>query len=501
MPMLHAVLIPKNDSGDEDTRPKGTLIQGITKDKRRQSDTGGMTKKLAPKPKPAHVTNTHGTECAICHISHDFEIPQHLMEALLHDRVVIFAGAGISTKTRPGFPYTFYDDIKAELKIDVKVNMSFSALMQKYCEAPDGRSRLIKDIRQRLYYIKSFPELYWHATRFHKALSTMYHIQTIVTTNWDDFFEQECAAIPFVTAQDYALWNADGRKVFKIHGSINNYGSIVATAQDYKRCLSDLQKGLLGATLKHLLGTKTIVYVGYSFGDEDLLRIHNFLRHEMGETLPHGYIITLDSHRDAHFGKLGLTPIKTDATHFLEIIKQHLVADGQMISDERFEAIPVTLMLTEKLHESLWENIDPIRYPTMIYCASYQDGLIHCFERMVAMIKTGEYSHACRIYDLVEHYRNSMKRKVKAKKYFDVAYIEGYMNGLSYLLLDNEGRKLLPFYYVYGEDTQPRDERHLKRMLRAGMKKRRGAYKHALGIIKRNHVRKGLAFHHTPFLL
>lgn len=82
-----------------------------------------------------------------------------------------------------------------------------------------------------------------------------------MTTNWDDYFERECGAIPIVTAEDFAFYNLAGRKVFKIHGSISNYGSIIATAEDYTRCYNNLKTGLIGSHLKSLLATTAVVGV------------------------------------------------------------------------------------------------------------------------------------------------------------------------------------------------------------------------------------------------
>jgi hypothetical protein len=70
-----------------------------------------------------------------------------------------------------------------------------------------------------------------------------------------------------VNAEDFAFWRTAGRKGFKLHGSVSNFGSIIATDDDYRRARRQLQRGALGAALKLMLAAKTIVYVGYSFSD------------------------------------------------------------------------------------------------------------------------------------------------------------------------------------------------------------------------------------------
>ena len=68
--------------------------------------------------------------------------------------------------------------------------------MQLYCDKPNGRKKLLKNIRERFDYIKSFPELERSASSFHRELAELYPIKTIITTNWDTYFEEYCAAVP-----------------------------------------------------------------------------------------------------------------------------------------------------------------------------------------------------------------------------------------------------------------------------------------------------------------
>ncbi len=103
----------------------------------------------------------------------------------------------------------------------------------------------------------------------------------------------------------------------KIHGSVNAFGSIVATREDYERCYRRLSRGLLGSSLKMALATKTLLYVGFSFRDDDFVRIHRFLMREMRRTMPRSYLVTVDRAFDSQIADLGVQPIHTDATFFL----------------------------------------------------------------------------------------------------------------------------------------------------------------------------------------
>jgi hypothetical protein len=68
--------------------------------------------------------------CQNCENKFLFELPQPLINACLEGKLVIFAGAGISTENKAAFPFSFYDDIKMEL--DAKGDNSFPVLMSQF---------------------------------------------------------------------------------------------------------------------------------------------------------------------------------------------------------------------------------------------------------------------------------------------------------------------------------------------------------------------------------
>ena len=439
--------------------------------------------------------------CEICKNFHEFDLPEHLIQEILSNNVVLFAGSGISTEDRRVFPYTFYEDIRRELGMPEAEDISFSELMTRYCTQPNGRANLLRKIRGRINYIQTFPELYRIATRFHCELSTLFFIQSIIATNWDEYFEHECGAISFSTPEDFAFWSIPDRKVFKIHGSISNFGSIVATTEDYNKCYERLEKGVLGSSLKMMLATKTILYVGYSFRDEDFIRIHSILRNEMKELLPHGFIVTLDKDSGKKYIELGLTPIFTDGTSFISVLKRHLIHDGHMLSDDIFEKIPEQLCIVNEAHHLLFDEFDITESPDILYTASYQDGLIHAYERILSVKKTGYYSKESNIIGSHDIYVEMRKERIKLKKYQDVAYIDGYINGLLFLIADEELRENLPIYYIYGCKEEPRTLEEFSEMRKNAFNYHRSAYKYAIHIIEEKGCNKEMIFHHTPFLL
>jgi hypothetical protein len=428
--------------------------------------------------KAVHSKPHNAQDCFFCRNFHEFELPDHLLQELRANRVVLFAGAGVGTEGKQLLPSTLYSDILDEL--NCSDTPSFAELISQFCARPNGRAELLRRIRARFESIRAFPQLYNLATLFHRELSTLFMIDSIVTTNWDDYFEQEAGAIPFVTADDFVFWSTPGRKVFKIHGSINNLGSIVATKEDYDACYERLQSGVLGSSLKMMLATKTILYVGYSFKDEDFVRIHSLLKAEMGNLFPTSYIVTLDREGVERYRELGLSPIFTDATYFISVLKRHVIKDDDMLGDRQFAKIVKGLGRVQRAHLDLTHNTDFSKRPDVLYCAFYQDGLIQSFQRMLVLQNTGYYSHKCNVIHAIEYYEDLRKDMVRNKRYGDVAYIDGYTNALYFLLADDELRKALPVYYVYGAKDQPVTLREFERLRRQAKTLHKSAYQWVL---------------------
>lgn len=438
-------------------------------------------------------------ECAICKNHKSFTFPKEIIDAALDGDLVLFCGAGISTEGKNVLPFSFYTSIREELGVE-STEISFSDLMQQYCSQPNGRKKLLKKIRERLNYINSFPELERQATAFHRELSQIHLIKTIITTNWDTYFEDCCGAIPITIPEDFALWDNNSRCVLKIHGSIQNLSSIIATSDDYKKCFSELQNGSVGATLKSILATKTVVFIGFSFGDEDFSQIIDYLRNEMGDVFPHIYIVTLDETLKDRLAYRNSTAIVTDGTYFLHCLKLELIEKGIIKNHSSAPVVAEALYAMNELHSKI-STIDLTQYPCAIYTLSYQDGVIHAFERFLQNCKTGEYNQPGRLKKVAEEYEQWVQKYLAVENYWDAVYYDGYVNGLvlieacegEYDILNNfpflflpNSKKELSSYDVYMDEL---------RRISSGKSK---FQKQAKEIVK-NKVNLGLVVHHPPY--
>lgn len=413
---------------------------------------------------PKHATIIEDCGCVFCKNNRDFNLPESLVEACIKGEVVIFAGAGISTESRSVYPSTLYEDVAYDLDIKPSDNVAFSELMSIYIKKY-GRRSFLQKVKKRFDYVDSFQDLRWAATRFHKELSTIPQIRDIVTTNWDNFFEEETGATPIITTEDYVFWDLPGRKVFKIHGSMSNIGTLVATKEDYNKCYGALSKGTIGASLKHMLATKTLVFIGYSFRDEDFQKIYSLIQKEMGDIIPQSFVVTT-SEDTKNLAENSMV-IRTDGRYFIEHLKNKLVEKGAMLADERFASINNLYFKVRKAHLQIIKFDSFSKYPELVYTASYQDGLMHALERVQSRLNTGEYSDESHLSHMIHSYSRLLKGAIRAKKYFDAAYIEGYTNGLLASVMDSFTNQI-PIFYLYGYKDEIKNFEDLKVLLSKG---------------------------------
>jgi hypothetical protein len=424
-------------------------------------------------------------------------MPDEVVRACRQGELVIFAGAGISTESPLLLPRRFVDEIRAKLGRDADDPADFPSLMQAF-EDRFGRRALLEQIHHRLTMIRSFPELDWDASQFHRELSALFQITEIFTTNWDTYFERECGAQPFVTAEDWAFWRSAKRRVFKLHGSIGNPASLVATESDYRRCHRALGRGVLGAHLRSILATKTVLFVGYSFGDPDFAAIYRLLAREMGDILPRSYIVTPSGAEPPDY--LSRSPvIRTDGTFFLSTLREALPA-SEFTDGDRLESAAGMADLAGSSQAQIIAEYPVGEYPAVMFTLVYQDGFIHAFEHTSANYKQGDYWHRCYVEGMVDLYDRFAAEHRGQRQYYEAAYLLGYRNGLRWLLGEGEGFGRESPFFLFGlkEGEQPRSFEEFQELVPASAGFHKAATREAEKMTQG--IGPGLVPHHSPVM-
>jgi hypothetical protein len=440
--------------------------------------------------------------CIHCSLDFDFELPQRIVDAAKSDQLVIFAGAGISTEVPAVFPTTVYDMARNRLEIAPEgPEPSFPEAMQQFQDR-HGRTELVRMIRDKFDYINNFPRLRYHARKFHEELATMPYLRELITTNWDTYFEEECGATPFVTGEDIALYGLPGRRVLKMHGSISNLASLVATEKDYAKRLEQLNTNVMGGLLRHLLATKTVVFVGYSLRDWNFRRLYSALRSDMKDYAPPAYLVSPladDTTQDEEFK---LTVLKTSGVKFLRELKLEMYKHC-FISDEAYDKVEEFYDAIDTA-DAIAKTVPHKKYPAVVFCWFYHDGARDACFRIRTRRVTGEYSERHRVVWLCQSYENFYDNAIEEGRFHDAAYIDGYLNALTLLLSTEEENaeqdlaESVPYYFIFGAESAMRsvDEFHeaLKQSRRRAPKARKQAKEISDGLPE------GMVTSHSAFL-
>lgn len=445
----------------------------------------------------------HGASCycASCRRKKTFQIPSELANLFVEGNIVLFAGAGVSTESRSVLRDSFYEVIEHNLNDNVS-GRSFPDLMEAYCRSAEGRTGLIARIKDRFEYVFSHPELYQEATRFHRELATFFPIDTIVTTNWDTYFEDECAATPFVEDKDIALWNVAKRKVLKIHGTIANFGSIVATRADYDECSKRLSTGLVGAHLKSLLATRSTIFVGYSLRDDDFLQVYEAVRQHLAAFHRQAYFVSPEiSPQDRQrLSGLNLHLIETDGQFFISELKRYAQESLCICRDDMYDGASVLLDEVSDSHDWLHEKFSLSKYPQILFCSWYQDGLMHALERIVRLRKSGLQSDLHKLQGSARSYDYFARRFQKDRQYGDAAYCFGYSAGYLFATQFAADGPVIPppLFFYFGFAT--RGKTLYQKQLSKIPELHKSAFRFACKIASKYPSDSNLVLHHDPRL-
>jgi SIR2-like domain len=409
--------------------------------------------------------------CDECGDDVEAPLPERLVEDTHAGKVVLFVGSGASTEAHNVIGHTFYDSIRSELG-EKNAGIAFPDLMSAFVSR-FSRGKLLTAFVDRLRYIDSHPFFHRRATRFHRAVGQIPYFQEIVTTNWDDYFETQTGAIPLVQGSDFDYWDLNQRKVLKVHGSVLNPGSVVATREEYEGSLEALRSGAVGAAAKHLMATHSVVFVGYSLRDDDIRQVIEALRHDLNSAARPTYFVHPNPAFKAPLA--GAEVINTSAGFFVELLDRALVEAEYLLPLKLYDRAATMDQRLREARSRVDDNLFPWQLPLVIFNHAYQDGLGDAIDHTVAARRTGVDRQHHKLVQTATGYEKARQLATRARKYWDAAYIEGYGTGLLALGASSLPLHIVPLYYCPGVG-QISSFKRLAAAVRGGPDTHRGAF-------------------------
>lgn len=211
---------------------------------------------------------------------------KNIRNAIDTNKLVVFAGAGISVDA--GIPSwgTLIDEMKSEISVPPSESDYLRIAQMYYNE------------RQQKEYIDKVRSVLKHKkVKYNEIHEWVFKLnpEHILTTNYDDLLEQviKKESLPFsVVSKDkefpYAL---NTNLLVKIHGDLNDT-DIVLKEDDYLDYSS--HHPLIEAFLKSVFASKVVLFVGYGFSDINLKMIVQTVRNILGKDFQNAYLLSID---------------------------------------------------------------------------------------------------------------------------------------------------------------------------------------------------------------
>ena len=213
---------------------------------------------------------------------------QIIKNAMNTNKLVIFAGAGISVDSEVPNWYELISYIKNDLDLPEN-EQDFLKIAQIY----------FNDRQEKEYLEKIRVNLKHKQLRYNEIHEELFELnpEHILTTNFEDLLEQVVSkkSLPFsIIREDKDLPYSNNTKLLvKIHGDLE-LGNIVFKEDDYLDYSHN--HPLLDSFIKAIFSTKIVLFVGYSFNDYNLKQIIQYVRNVLGKNFQNAYLLSIDKY-------------------------------------------------------------------------------------------------------------------------------------------------------------------------------------------------------------
>lgn len=232
------------------------------------------------------------------------EAKRIINQAQYDGQLVIFVGAGASMSAGMPSWAQAVKKIADRLGIEKYTSEDYLRIPQYYYNARGKKeyTQLMHDVFLHQKYLASQP--------IHNQI-IKFNTQTIITTNYDNLIEQAAeknSEMIRVISKDSDLpYRKSGRELIKIHGDFES-DNFVLKEDDYLAYSRNFT--LIENYIKSIIGTKVVLFIGYSFNDPDIKQIFSWAKDILHGDFQPAYLIETGKEYnfnvDTYFKNLGV---------------------------------------------------------------------------------------------------------------------------------------------------------------------------------------------------
>lgn len=284
---------------------------------------------------------------------------ENLFELIRNEEVIIFAGAGLSIYA--GFPSgtklneIIYNELTLTEKEEISKHLSLPELTEQFCRIKNNNRNQLIQILKKTFLKK--PEV---KPTFHHKISSIPHIKTVITTNYDRLFEQAYGDDAQLICSEKQLSLIDKSKVeiFKIHGDLFDPESIIISQSDYNNFFKkETEKNLYWSIIKERLATKNVLFLGYNLEDPNVSIVFEKITEVFETNRREAFLIApeLSKHKQNDLIRKGINYIDSKAETIIdelfENIKLNIATDLEKskVKPDTFHKFLKNLELTPDL--------------------------------------------------------------------------------------------------------------------------------------------------------
>ena len=227
-----------------------------------------------------------------------------IKEAQANNKLVLFVGAGASIDSKmPSWKEAIG---KVKKRLGIKEN-DYLKIPQYYYDAR-GKKEYTALMRKIFKYGQPLS-----TSTVHKKIM-QFNASTIITTNYDHLIEQaseENAEVRQVISCDSDLpYETASKELIKMHGDFE-HDNFVLKEDDYLHYSSNFK--LIENYIKSIIGSKVILFLGYSFNDPDIKQIFTWVKDILKKDFQRAYLINVDDeydpNKEEYYKNLGINVI------------------------------------------------------------------------------------------------------------------------------------------------------------------------------------------------
>lgn len=357
------------------------------------------------------------------------EAKKIIKDAMLNKNLVLFVGAGVSKNSGMPLWSEAVDQIAKAVGVDPK---EFDNLkIPQFYYNDRGKKEYTQFMKQIFRYGDVLKPC-----EIHNQIVD-FDLDTIITTNYDNLIEQVFQNRNHVIqpiCQDSDLAYAQpGKELIKMHGDFE-HDNFVLKEDDYLNYSENFK--LMENYVKSLVGSKVILFIGYSFSDPDTEQIFTWVKNTLKDDVQRAYMLEVgqnfDRNVEQYYRNLGVNVIFTKSWF----------RDLHSPSNNLEHALDLILRDTEDPIESIYDDFKPFadfkyvytKYVAQVlrkYNISVESGQIYVENYLDKSQKEAAQRLVKRIFS---NKNNSTK----------VSFIQGIIkkSGIDYYQIDNQIQKI-----------------------------------------------------------